>query len=262
VLRNGEGAARYRDAAIRAADFVLNQMQRDGRLLRSYRNGKAHLMAYLDDYAFLIEGLLGLYEVTGNLRWLREAERLTESAIRYYWDENAGGFFFTASDHEHLILRSKIGTENAIPSGNSVMAINLMRLHLLLGKTAYREKATAILTLFSANAAQSPFAHERMLTGLEAWHEGFEEIAIVGPLDDPLTQQLLHVVYGTFAPNKVVALLDPAWPNAHEIVQHVPLLAGKKMVEGQPAAYVCRNYTCQTPTTDPEVLAQQLRSRS
>jgi uncharacterized protein YyaL (SSP411 family) len=250
--------ARYRDAAIRAAEFVLARMQTDGRLLRSYRNGQARLMAYLDDYAFLIEGLIGLYEITGQLRWLLEAERLTNTAIRYYWDEKDGGFYFTASDHEQLIVRSKLAIDNAIPSGNSVMAMNLLRLHLLLGRADLRDKAGAILSLFSGTAAQNPFAHERLLCGLAAWHDGFQEVAVVGPMEDPQTRELVRTVWSTFLPNKVVALLDPAWPEADKIVKHVPLLAEKPMVGDRPTAYVCRNYACQQPTADVDVLAQQL----
>src|SRR6185436_6100902 len=102
---------------------------------RSWRDGHAHLMGYIDDYAFMIEGLINLYEVTGELRWLDEADRLTMTAIQYYWDESGGAFFFTASDAEQLILRSKIATDSAIPSGNSVMVRNFLRLHLLLNRS-------------------------------------------------------------------------------------------------------------------------------
>jgi uncharacterized protein len=261
VLPDAEDFARYRDAAASAAEFVLTRMQREGRLLRSWRNGQAKLMAYIDDYAFLIEGLIGLYEITGELRWLAEAERLTETAIRYYWDESDGGFFFTASDHEQLILRSKAAIDNAIPSGNSVMAMSLLRLHLLLNRTDLRDKAAAILNLFGATAAQNPFAHERLLSAIAAWHEGFQEIAIVGPLSDPRTQELIRTVYSTYLPNKIVVLLDPASPDAAEIARRVPLLAGKTMVDGKPTAYVCRNYTCQAPVTDAQALLEQLRAR-
>ena len=248
----------YQGAAARAARFLLARMQKDGRLLRSYRNGQAHLMAYIDDYAFFIEGLIGLYEVSGELKWLDEAERLMGTAIRYYWDEQEGGFFFTASDHEELILRSKLIGDNAIPSGNSVMISNLLRLERILDRQDFHERAGAILSLFSGNAAQSPFGHERFLCGLAAWHEGFQEIAVIGPPESSATQQLLAVVYETYAPNKVVALLDPASAEAARIAARVPLLAAKQMLEGKPTAYLCRNYACQQPTHDPDALRQQL----
>jgi len=253
---------KYLDAAVRAAEFVLGRMQQNGRLLRSYRKGRAHLMAYLDDYAFLIEAVLWLYEETGSLRWLDEAERLMATTIQFFWDEAEGGFFFTASDHEQLILRSKLATDNAIPSGNSVMLSNLLRLNVLLDRADLREKAGEILAAFGGNAAQSPFAHERFLSGLEAWHEGFQEIALVGDFESPLAKQLLRVVCESYLPNKVVALLDPSWLEAAQLAEHVPLLAGKQPVKGNPTAFVCRHYACQTPTSDPETLRQQLGMQS
>jgi len=250
---------RYGEAAARAADFVLTQMQRERRLLRSWRQGKARLMAYIDDYAFMIEGLLGLYGLNGQTRWLAEAERLLDAAITYYWDAPDGGFFFTASDHEKLIVRSKLANDNAIPSGNSAMVGNLLRLHVLRGRRDLHEKAGAILNLFSGAAAQSPFGHERLLCGLHAWHEGMQEIAIVGELGNEGTRQLFRAVHDSFVPNKVIALLDPARPDASTIQQLVPLLEGKQALEGKPTAYICRNYACQQPTHDAEVVRQQLR---
>ena len=249
---------KYFDAASQAARFLLNRMMNDGRLLRSYRSGKAHLTAYVDDYAFMIDGLITLFEVSGDISWLNESERLLEIAIRFYWDDQDGGFFFTASDHEKLILRSKLAGDSAIPSGNSVMIGNLLRMAQLLGKHDYRDKAGAILSLFSGNATQSPFGHERFLSGLETWHEGYKEIAIVGPLDDPRTQELRQVVYRQHLPNRLVVLLDPSNSSADTIISRVPLLAGKQMISSKPAAYVCRNYACQQPVTDPLDLSRQL----
>jgi len=259
-------ALEYYDAAARAADFVLSRMQepmqdpmqQTARLLRSFRNGRAHLMAYLDDHAFLIDGLLALYEASGRLRWLDEAARLMAVAIEFFWDDGQGGFFFTASDHERLIIRSKLATDSAIPSGNSVMVSNLLRLGVLLGRSDLRDKAGRTLALYGGAAAQSAFGHERMLAGLDAWHEGFQEIALVGDLESPLAKQLLRTVHESYIPNKVVALLDPAWPDAAPIAARVPLLAGKHPVSGKPTAFACRDYACQSPTSDPAALRQQL----
>ena len=254
---------KYYDAASRAADFVLSRMQENGRLLRSFRNGRAHLMAYLDDHAFLIDALLSLYEASGRLRWLDEAARLMATTLEFYWDEDQGGFFFTASDHEQLIVRSKLATDSAIPSGNSVMVMNLLRLGVLLGRPDfgnkdYRDKARRTLALYGGNAAQSPFGHERLLSGLDAFHEGFQEIALVGDLQSPLAKQLFRVVYESYVPNKVVALLDSSWPDASALAQRIPLLTGKQPVKGKPTAFVCRDYACQSPTSDPATLRAQL----
>ena len=249
----------YGEAAARAADFILSEMRQDGRLFATYGKGRARLKSYITDYAFLIEGFIGLYEWRGELRWLDEARQLTEVAIQYYWDDAGGGFFFTASDHEELIVRSKTAQDGAIPSGNSVMLLNLQRLAILLDRSGYREKAERIIRVFAAGEKmRSPFQHERLLAGIDAWHAGFDEIAIVGAADDAATHALLGAVYQQYLPNKVVARLDPA---DGETPKKVPLLANRLLVDGRPAAYVCRNFTCQQPLTDPEELARQLHSQ-
>lgn len=249
---------RYREAAILAAEFVLEHMQPHGRLLRTYRNDQAKLMAYIDDYAFLIEGLICLYEITGALEWLNEAERLLNVAIQYYWDEQQRGFFFTASDHEALIVRSKLAQDSAIPSGNSVMVANLLRLELLLSRRDLHEKAAAILRLLGGAVSQSIFGHERMLSGVEAWHDGFKEVAIIGPAQDRRTEALLRATREVFVPNRVVAWLNPLSKEADTIRERVPLLADKQW-SGTPTGYVCHNYACQRPSSDPAALQQQLQ---
>ncbi len=247
--------ARYGQAAGRAADFILRDVRQEGRLFASYGKGRARLMAYITDYAFLVEGLLYLYEWSGDLRWLDEAAQLTDVAINFYWDEAGGGFFFTASDHETLIVRSKTAHDGAIPSGNSVMLMNLQRLSILLDRTDLRQKAGQIIQIFGGGTARSPFQHERFLCGVEAWHDGFEEIAIVGAADDPNTRDLLRSVHCVYLPNKVVARLNPL---DHETPKKVPLLAGRSILDGKPAAHVCRNFTCQRPTNEPKELFRQL----
>jgi len=246
---------RYGDAAVQAADFVLNKMRDGGRLFATYGKGKARLSAYSTDYAFLIEGLLGLYEWSGNVKWLDEASALTETLIEHYWDDPAGGFFFTASDHEDLLVRSKTAHDGAIPSGNSVMLMNLQKLAVLLDRNEYRDRAAAMLKVFGGGPDRQPFQHERLLTGVGAWHDGFQEIAVVGSSDTPETQALLRTIYSMYLPNKIVARLDPA---DAETPKRVPLLAQRAQVDNQPTAYVCRNYTCRQPTTDPTELKKQL----
>ncbi len=242
---------RYGEAASQAADFILTRMQQEGRLLATYGKGRARLMAYLTDYAFLIEGLLELYELAGERRWLEEAERLTGVTIRYYWNESGGGFYFTASDHEELIHRSVHGTDNAIPAGNSVMLSNLQRLAVLLGRDDLRDKAAAIIETFSGAVEKNAFAHDRLLAGLWTWHEGYVEIAILGPPADPRTRELVRAVYQGYLPNKIVV-------QAEGPDERLPLLAGRSLIDGQPTAYVCRNYACRQPVTSAEALREQL----
>jgi len=252
VLAGEAQSAGYAASARRCADFLLSRMRDgDGRLLATFGKGRARLKAYLTDYAFLIEGLLALFELDGQWRWLEQADRLMKIAIEYYWDSLDGGFYFTASDHEELIHRSKAATDNAIPSGNSVMLFNLQRLAVLLNRQDLRDKASQIVRLYTAAVEKNFFAFDRMLAGIHAWHEGFTEIAIVGPAADPRTQQLLRTVYSGYLPNKVVV----RGPGADE---RLPLLTAREMVDGGPTAYVCRGYACQKPATSPEELASQL----
>ncbi len=243
--------SRYGQAAVRAADFLVTRLVQNGRLLATYGKGQARLSAYLTDYAFLIEGLLALYEWGGDGAWLDVATRLADTAVEYYWDARGSGFFFTASDHERLIQRSKISTDSAIPSGNSVMLMNLQRLGVLLGREDLRQKAADIIRAFSGAVEKHPFAYDRMLAGIGAWHDGFAEIAIIGPTTDPRTRELIRTVYRGYLPNKLVAQGEA--PDGR-----LPLLTDRGLLEGRPTAYVCRNYTCKKPVTSPEDLVAQL----
>ena len=247
---------RYREAAERAADFILETMCPDGRLLATYGKGRARLNGYITDYAFFVEGLTELYQAGGDLERLAQVRRLADAAVEYYWDEAAGGFFFTASDHEQLLVRSKTANDGAIPSGNSVMLANLLKLSILLDQGDARHKAEQIIRVFAGGGAmRTPFQHERLLAGVEAFHEGFAEIAVIGPPQDPATKALLKAVYSRWLPNKVVARFNPADQDAPE---DMPLLQGRSLISGKPAAYVCRNFVCREPVTDPEELAKQL----
>jgi hypothetical protein len=175
----------YAQAAAQAAEFILAKMQKDGRLLRTYRKGEARLTATLSDYAFLVEGLLNLFEATFERRWLDEAERLTDVSVRYYFDEKDGAFFFTAGDGEKLLVRSKQPHDSAIPSGNSVHALNLQRLAILLGRKDYRAKAESIFRAFGGQAVESPGAFERLMCAADFYHDKVKEIAMVGVVPVP-----------------------------------------------------------------------------
>ena len=246
----------YREAAERAADFILETMCSDGRLLATYGKGRARLNGYVTDYAFFIEGLIELYQTGGDFRWLEQARRLTDVAVRYYWDETSGGFYFTASDHEQLLVRSKTANDGAIPSGNSVMLANLLKLSILVDRGDYGHKAEQIIRVFAGSGAmRTPFQHERLLAGVEALHEGFAEIAVIGSPEDPATKALIEVVYNRYLPNKVVAQFNPADQKLPEKMQ---LLQGRALIDGKPAAYVCRDFVCREPVTNAEDLARQL----
>jgi uncharacterized protein YyaL (SSP411 family) len=244
----------FLSSATLAADFVLKELRtRDGRLLRTHSQGQARLMGYLEDYAFFIEGLLNLFEASGESRYLTEARQLAEVSIQYYHDDEKGGFFFTASDAERLIARSKNPQDSAIPSGNSVHAMNLLRLGVLLDRNDYRAKAEGIFRAFGGNVQESPMAYERLCCAADLYHDRVKEIVILGDAQNSGTQGLVRTVYGRYLPNKVVV-------RASGIVEDpdIPLLKGRKMRDGLPTAFVCENYTCQLPVISAQDLARQL----
>jgi len=248
----------YAEAAAQAADFLLTTSRRkDGRLLRTFRAGKARLLGNLGDYAFLTEGLLNLYEATFDEKWLTEAEKLTDLSIQYHLDKKNGGFFFTASDGDKLIARSKNPHDRAIPSGNSVQAMNLLRLALLLNKPLYKDTAEGIFRAFGNDAARSPGAFERFECALDFYHDKPKEIAIIGAPTDQRTQALIRTVYDRYLPNKVVVGAANKRDDARS-----PLLIGKKRVNGLPTAYVCEGYRCKLPVTTPDELAKLLDARA
>ncbi len=239
---------RYREAAEQAAEFLLSRVRDGDRLLATFGKGKARLTAYSTDYAFVIDGLLAIYEWRGDLRWLLEAEQLADTLVQHYWDEGAGGFFLTASDHEELLVRSKSVQDGATPSANSMMALSLQKLSVLLGRGDYREKAGVILKVFVDSTSRAVFQQERLLCALDAWHRGLDEVAVIGPQADPRTRALVARLHSLYRPNMVLAQAEGPDDSAAE---RLPLLAGRDLVAGNPAAYVCREYVCQQPVTEP-----------
>ncbi len=250
------GEPKYAAAAAKAAQFILDHMRKDGRLLRTYRMGQARLTAYLSDYAFFIDGLINLYEATGQRKWLDAAIELTETSIKYYFDEGSGGFFFTAHDAETLIARSKNSRDGAIPAGNSVHAMNLLRLAVLLDRKDFRERAESIFRDQGGADGRSTISSERLLCAVDFYHDRVKEIVIIGDPGDEATKALLRTVYSTYLPNKVVVAVAKPDPDSD-----LPLLKGKQMRGGKPTAYVCEKYTCKLPVTTPHDLAGQLTAK-
>ncbi|MCI0664321.1 MAG: thioredoxin domain-containing protein, partial [Acidobacteria bacterium] len=199
----------YLEVAMKNAVFLLTHLQKNGRLLRTYKDGESKLNAYLEDYAYLIDGLLALYEATFDLRWIEEARKLTETMIEQFWDSKAGGFFFTSTDHEQLITRTKDFYDNAIPAGNSVAAHVLIRLSLLTGEERYRQIAEQILKLMKNIVMRAPSAFGHLLCALDLYLASPFEIAVIGHPDSDDTRALIDVVFKGYLPNKVVALAAP-----------------------------------------------------
>jgi hypothetical protein len=260
------GEAKYGDAAARAAEFVLGRMTNGGRLLRVYRQGRAHTPGYLDDYAFMIQALIDLYEVTFDVRRLDRAVELNEQVLRHFRDEANGGFFHTADDAERLLVRAKDANDGAIPSGNSVQAMNLLRLGVLLDRSDLAAEAERLFRAFAQRLAETPYQHERLLAAVDFWQHRPHEVAFIWndtaggatTREGEQLDALLRAAWQTYVPNTVFAGLNAAQPDAEGVAAKIPLLAGKTPLDDRPTAYLCRDRVCQRPTSDPDALRSQL----
>jgi hypothetical protein len=247
-------ADRYLAAAIAAADAILAGLRRpDGRLGRSWKDGRASGEGVLEDYADLADGLLALYAATFDERWFITARELAEAILGHFADPS-GGFFDTADDHEALVTRPKDPQDNATPSGGSMAARVLLRLAALTGERRYRDAADRALATVTPYLARYPTGFGNWLSAAGLAVAGIVELAIVGEPADPATRALLAAALDDEPPNLVVAV-SPA-PDRSAI----PLLAGRTMIDGRPTAYVCRDFACRLPVTEPAALVEQLRA--
>jgi uncharacterized protein YyaL (SSP411 family) len=235
----------YLDAARAAADFVLASMRdADGRLLRTFKDGRARLNAYLEDHAYLLEALLTLYEASFEPRWFAEARALADTTIERFADDEHGGFFETSSDHERLLARRKDLEDHPIPSGNASAAYGLLRLAALTGEAAYEERAVGVLRLLHEPAIRYPQAFGHLLQALDFHLAPVKEVALVGD-----SASMERLVRSRFRPHIVLAGGEP---------DGVPLLRDRPPVEGRATAYVCERFACQAPVTEPEELERLL----
>jgi hypothetical protein len=245
----------YGEVARRNAEFLLSNLLVDGRLLRTYKDGRAKLNAYLEDYAYLIEGLIALYEATFELRYFEQARELANSMIERFWDEEEGGFYFTSRDHEELIMRAKDYFDNAIPSGNSVAALAFLKLWALTQESVYQRCAATILRTMRQAMAKYPSGFGYLLSALDAYLSEGCEIAIIGAADSHEVRAFVKEIYSRYLPNKVIAA---AAPEDERAGQGIKLLEGRSLVEGKAAVYVCHNYACLLPATTVEELVERL----
>jgi len=248
------GRADYVAAAVRNADFLLTQMRRDGRLLRTWKDGRAHLKGYLEDYAMVAAALVDVYEATFERRWLDASRALADDMLRLFWDDSIEGFYDTGHDHERLILRPRNLFDNAVPSGASVAIETLLRLAELTGESTFESRAAAALRPMADLLGRHPSGFGRFLCALDFHLGPRTEVALVAAGSDGL-QPLLDEVFGRFLPNRVVA---GGVAGDRAATAGLPLLEGREAVGGQATAYVCRNYACDLPATDRATLARQL----
>src|SRR5256714_8170834 len=229
-------------------------MQKDGLLLRTFKDGQAKLNAYQEDYACLIDGLISLYEATGSIHWLEHAIRFSDTMIDQFWDDENGGWYFTGKSHEQLIVRSKDFMDNATPSGNSVGALALQRLAILAGKEQYQRHATTILRLVADQIKRYPSAFGCTLCGLDFYLSTPKEIAVVAEGRSKALTELLRVIWQTYLPNRVIACCL----ENHEIAARIVPLFQERPPKERPQAFVCEAYTCQEPTSSATRLLSHL----
>jgi uncharacterized protein len=245
-------------AASRSAAFILGTMRApSGRLYRRYREGHLANPGYLEDYVYFIWGLLELYEATFDLKWLKEAINLKRMALDLFWDEEQGGFFFTTRDGETLIAREKEIYDGAVPSGNSVGLLNLLRLGRITGESDWSEKADRLLRGFSATIAAFPMAYTQMLNALD-WVVGpSQEIVIAGDPDHPVSREMVRRVREAFLPNKIL-LFKPTGPEGEALNRVASFAEAMVPSADKPTAYVCEQYACRQPIQEVEELQSLL----
>ncbi len=248
------GRADYRAAAVRSADFLLGTMlTEEGRLRRTFSGGEARLNGYLEDYACLLDGLLEVYQTTFDERYFLAAQQLAERALVRFPAAD-GGYFDTSDDHEALLVRPRSLQDNAAPSGQAMLCRGLLRLTAYTGNPRYEEAARGALNLLAGVMAEVPAAFSESLSAVDMLLHGLAEVAIIGNPAEEATQALLKTVQEPFRPNAIVALSPgDAGPETA-----VPLLRERTLLDGRPAVYVCRNFTCARPVSAPEEVAELL----
>jgi uncharacterized protein YyaL (SSP411 family) len=257
--RDEEENLDYLAVAARAARLLLEHARSGERLLHSYQEGSGRGNAFLEDYAFFIAALLDLFEASGEVEWLERAIALDRVLEQHYEDRERGGFYRTSDDQEQLLAREKPAEDGALPSGNSVAALNLLRLHELTTRESYLERADRLLRAFAGNLAARPFTLEWMLIALDFRSDVAREIVLVYPKRRADLEPFLEVVRDHFGPNQVlVQAATAAGPARVRLEKQVPLLSNKVARGARATAYVCEKRRCQLPTSDPRQLATQL----
>ena len=237
----------YTQAAEQAVDFILAKLTADDgkRLLARYRDGDAAYKGYVDDYAFFLWGLLEVYETTCNPKYLRQALHISRELIELFWDDGEGGLYFTGSDSEELLHRPKEIYDGALPSGNSVAALALLKLARLTDKAEYLERAEAMFACFSPEVAHYPRAYTFFLLALDYYLAVPSHVVIAGDKEDVGVQAMLAVARQRFMPETIVLYNDPKYQA--ENAELIPAAAGQVAVDGQATGYVCENFSCQRP---------------
>jgi hypothetical protein len=257
----------YVIAADAAGEFILQNMRRRpaeagarGRLFHTWRNGVAKLDAYLDDYTALANSFVSLYEATGNEKWINESIELMDVVLARFNDAAGGGFYYTASDHEQLLTRTKELTDSSVPSGNALAATALLRLGKLLGRRDYLDAAADTLAAAVPIMRQAPMAAGQMLLALDRYLGPAHELTLVGELGRDDVASASAIIMQHYLPRSVIAirLRDPKFADSNRAPELDALFAGKASSDGEPVLYVCENFTCQEPAVGPVAITAAL----
>ena len=249
---------KYIEIAESAVKFILNDMTLpNGRLLHRYRNGKVDISGNLDDYAFFIAALLDVYETTFSVEYLSQALEFNTDLINYFWDDKNGAFFFTATDSEKLLVRQKEIYDGAIPSGNSIALMNLVRLHRFTGKSEFEDKASQMIRTFSQSIKTSPSAYTQFLSGLDFYLGPSKEILLVGN-EDEKTRCYLKVLRENFIPNKVILFKNKE--NAESLSNVAGFTKSYRALDGEASVYICENFSCKLPINSERELKEILKA--
>ena len=232
----------YLQRAATCADFIWKALWQEGTLLRVYKDGQARFKGCLEDYAYLLEGLIALYEASFEPQWLEKAQVLAEAMIKKFWDEKEHGFYMTASDHEPLVTRLKSSMDDAMPSANAVAALALLRLGRLTGVRLFEEKGRQTVQAFQGAMEQRPAAFTAFLSAMDLMESSPVEVVLSGPVDDKEYQSMLETLYRDYRPNMMLVVYK-----GEETAQWVPWAEGRGPVSNQPTVYVCKEGTCHPP---------------
>lgn len=255
------GDFRYLNTAIKAVNFILSNMRKpNNRLLHRYREGEAEIDAYVNDYIFLIWSLLELYEVTFDVSFLKSALELNKEVIDHFWDDSIGGFFFTANDGETLLTRQKEIYDGAIPSGNSVAMLNLLRLSYLTGDHELEEKADILSKVFAERVNNSPIAHTQLMVAVDFSVGPTFTIVIVGDAEEINTQEMLAYIHNQFLPN-ITLIQRNIKQDPPEIDVFINYIHNYNKIDNKTTAYICTNKTCKPPITDVNKLLKLINPR-
>ncbi len=248
------GEPSYAAAARRAAEFLLSRLSAsNGRLLRRHRQGEAAHAGFLEDYAFLVWGLIELYEADLDVRWLEEALRINSAMLELFWDEERGGLFFMGTQNEALIARSKEAYDGALPSGNSVAALNLLRLGRMTGRPDLETKAEQLVRAFIESVRQAPMAHTQFLQAVDFMLGPVQEIVVAGDAREPGARALVAAVHRRFLPRRVL-LFRGSGAQGERLAALAPFVRPLEPLHGRATAFVCQGQACDRPVADPAEL--------